>query len=618
MHLLTPKYPVRILLVLFCLVVAKRQVYAQSAALTDSLKHELIIRSAEDSTRLKVLLKLASILRNSATSEALVYGHAALHLADSLRIIEGKGSALQILGLIYNTRTDYRNSLFYSFQALRVYETIGSAEGKAYAYNAIGLVYYSMKKQDLARQYYAMAIEQLNSSGNHKQLSIIYNNMGNVLTEEHKIKESLEYYKKALEHLLAFDAPNSSLNRIYINIGEGYYDLDLLDSASYYLGLGLKASMSGNSDKYAIASCYHGLGKVEIKKHSIRQAGAYLQQALRMAEEGSMKDLLPDIYKTMISLYKEKHDAGNMYKYVLKYDAIKDSIYNETTVRQINEMQEAYQVEKRDREIQLLHQKQQVTEANATNQRLIRNFAIAGLLFVLITGIVLGRNIVLKQRVNNRILSEKNTIAEKNIIQLNHENILAKYEAMKSKTDPHFLFNSLTTLSSIVMEDPKQAVKYIKQFAHLFRMVLEIGDHKTVTLAKELEVVNSYIYLQKIRFGEDLDVSLHIPEAEKHTLIPPFALQMLIENAVKHNVISHNHPFQLSIYTAEGFIVVRNTLQKKSSKVPSTSTGQKSVKERYRILSTVQPVFTETETEYIVRLPLLTTLSILNPEETTV
>jgi tetratricopeptide (TPR) repeat protein len=612
------KYYRFVFIFIFTAILVNTSVKGQSAAAIDSLKNRLSINHVPDSNRLKVLLRLASILRSSATSDALIYGHQALILSDSLKIAEAKGSALQILGLIYNTRMDYRNSLFYSFQALRVYETMGIDDGMAYAYNAVGLVYYSMKKQDLAKQYYAEAIRLFESSGNHRQLSIIYNNMGNVLTEEGKLEESLQYYKQALQNDITYNDSNNNHTRVYINIGDAFSDLNLLDSATHYLNLSLKENTGNDPDNYAIASCYHGLGRVELKKKNIAKADVYLHKALKMAEEGDMRDLQLDVYKTMILLYRDKRDAVKMYEYTEKYDVLKNSIYNETTVRQINDMQEAYQVEKRDREIQLLNQKQKVTEVNAVNQRLVRNFAIAALLLLLVIALVIGRNIVLKQRVNNRMLSEKNVIAEKNIIQLNHENVLAKYEAMKSKTDPHFLFNSLTTLSSIVIEDPKQAVKYIKQFSQLFRMVLEIGDHETVTLLKELEVINSYIYLQKIRFGESLNVSIDINEEDKYTLIPPFALQMLVENAVKHNVISQHNSFYLKIYSEDKYIVVRNTLRKKSSQVPSTSTGQKSVKERYRILGSEQPEFIETETEYIVRLPLLQNISILNTEETTV
>jgi tetratricopeptide (TPR) repeat protein len=589
------------------------QVSAQPAFVTDSLKQELEAHTDADTVKLRILSKLASILRNSATSEALQYGHQALQIADSLKNPEAKASVLQILGLAYNTRMDYRNSLFCSFQALRIYESLNNAGGKAFAYNAIGLVYYSMKKLDMARRYYSMAADLMRSGGDHEQLGIIYVNIGNVLSEEHKLRESLEYYIKARDHFASYTGLRNVPVRVYMNIGETYADLGQTDSALYYLHYAISVNTGPSRDHYAIASAYTQVGKIEFSRKNIKQADVYLNRARKMAEAGGMNDLLPEIYRGMMQLYKDLHDIDNLFIYAQKYDSIKDNIYNETTVRQLNEMQEAYQVAVRDRQIEQLSHQQRLDGITASYQRTMRNVAIGGLLLLILVVVVVARNLVLRQHVKNRILSEKNVIAEKNIIQLDHENVLARYEAMKSKTDPHFLFNSLTTLSSLVMEDQKQAVKYIKQFSHLFRMLLETGDHSTITLKKELELVESYIYLQKIRFGEDLDISVDIPDEMLLLEIPPFALQMLIENAVKHNIIVEGEPFLISVFIKDGYIVVINTLRKKTSRLHSTSTGHRSVKERYRILSNKKPVFTETGTEYIVKLPLLDTTPVSAP-----
>lgn len=586
---------------------------AQPVNVVDSLKAELQMRPESDTSILRPWLRLASLLRHSAPSEALIYGQKALRMADSINAAEAKGSALQILGLICTTLMDYRNSLYYSFQALRLYETIGAEEGKAFAYNAIGLVYSNMKKNDLAWRYFQKAIDEMKKLGNHPDLGVFYNNMGNILSQEKKVRESLHYYKMALEHQVLYGDSLRAISRICINIGDAYADLGMRDSSGLYLNRALKAATGKKPDLYAAAYCYLKLGKADLERNHIAAAASKLERSLNMAEKGGIKDMQIEIYQAMMNLYRVKNDAKRMHAYFLKYDALKDSVYSENTVNQINEMQEAYQVEKRDREIQLLQQKQKVTEAAATNQRLLRNFAIAGLLGLLLVALVVARNIVLKQRVKNRILSEKNAIAQRNIVQLNHENTLAKYEAMKSKTDPHFLFNSLTTLSSLVMDDPRLAVKYIRKFSNVFRMVLEVGDHKTITLRQELELIDSYIYLQKIRFDDQLDVSISVGEPEKHALLPPFALQLLVENAVKHNVISEQHPLSLRVYTEQGHVIVRNSLRKKSSMLSSTGTGQENIRQRYLILSREQPVFEETETEYMVKLPLLAANTIPDP-----
>lgn len=578
--------------------------FAFSQTETDSLKRALSLHAERDTVQLKILLKLASSLRQSATSEALSYGKQALFLADSLRINDGKASALQVLGLICNHRADYRNSLFYSLQALRLYEASHNGEGMAFAYNALGIVYDHLKKYEIAKRYYLQSLHLMEQFGIEKDRSTMYCNLGNIGSFSKSYDESIYYYRLALDNANKFD-DKKSVCRILLNLGELYYERGQPDSARYCFMQVLHISQTQTKELFTTAMVYFELGNMALQENRLEEAERYLHQAEKVAENGSLRNMLDMVYPLLTELYKKLGRYKLAFEYSMKHQEIKDAVYNETTVSQINELQETYQVEKRDREIQLLNQQQEIIQANATNEKLVRNFAIAGLVALLLIALALGRTIVLKQRVKNRILSEKNAIVEKDIIKLSHENMLAKYEAMKSKTDPHFLFNSLTTLSSLVMDDPKLAVKYIKKFSELFRIVLEIGDHQVVTMEKEMEVVNSYIYLQKVRFEDNLLVNIDLPDHLLKMNIPPFALQMVIENAVKHNIISQRHPFSLSVKEEDGFIIVRNTLQKKTSRVHSTSTGQKSVKERYRILCDKQPVFIETATEYIVKLPLL-------------
>ncbi|MFZ6013690.1 MAG: sensor histidine kinase, partial [Bacteroidota bacterium] len=136
------------------------------------------------------------------------------------------------------------------------------------------------------------------------------------------------------------------------------------------------------------------------------------------------------------------------------------------------------------------------------------------------------------------------------------ESIMAKYESLKNQVNPHFLFNSFNALTNLVYEDQEKAVKFIKQLSDVYRYVLDTRDKELVSLEEEQRFLLSYIYLEKIRFGDKLNIDIQLPQTK--TKVAPLALQMLVENAIKHNIISEDDPLFVRLYQENGFIVVEN------------------------------------------------------------
>ncbi|HLT73045.1 MAG TPA: histidine kinase, partial [Cyclobacteriaceae bacterium] len=135
-------------------------------------------------------------------------------------------------------------------------------------------------------------------------------------------------------------------------------------------------------------------------------------------------------------------------------------------------------------------------------------------------------------------------IVEKEKFQ--RESITAKYESLKNQVNPHFLFNNLNALTNLVYEDQEKAVRFVKQLADVYRYVLDTRNQEVVPLKDELTFLQSYICLQRIRFGDKLSIDVALPDQE--VFITPLALQMLIENAIKHNIVSAEDPLSISIY----------------------------------------------------------------------
>ncbi len=184
------------------------------------------------------------------------------------------------------------------------------------------------------------------------------------------------------------------------------------------------------------------------------------------------------------------------------------------------------------------------------------------------------------------------------------ESMAATYENLKSQVNPHFLFNSLNALTNLVYEDQDKAANFIKQLSEVYRYVLDTRDREVVPLEEEVKFLNSYIYLQQIRFGDKLSIELSLNGL--NTMVAPLALQMLIENAVKHNEVSEENPLHVKIYQEIGFIVVENNLQKKSRLGESSSgLGLENISKRYEFLSKKKVKIEQVNNKFLVKLPVI-------------
>jgi LytS/YehU family sensor histidine kinase len=186
------------------------------------------------------------------------------------------------------------------------------------------------------------------------------------------------------------------------------------------------------------------------------------------------------------------------------------------------------------------------------------------------------------------------------------ENIEFHFEMLKNQVNPHFLFNSLNTLSSLIYTNQDTAAKFVRQLARVYRYVLENRDKEVISLKEELTFLQSFIYLIHLRFSENLKVEIEIPEKMQEKLIAPMTLQMLIENAIKHNVVSQKKPLTIQIY-ADMFdhITVTNNLQKKVVREYSSNIGLKNISSRYGFITDRKIIIEETGKYFKVRVPLL-------------
>lgn len=185
------------------------------------------------------------------------------------------------------------------------------------------------------------------------------------------------------------------------------------------------------------------------------------------------------------------------------------------------------------------------------------------------------------------------------------ESIKSQFGSLKAQLDPHFLFNSLNVLSSLIRKDLDRAELFIDDFAKVYRYVLEVKDEMVVDLNSELEFLKAYVNLQQIRFGKALQLEMKLDPSVLEWFVPPLSLQELVNNAIKHNEVLEERPLIIEVYNEGKTLVIKNNLQPRKDKIISTKLGIENLKKRYALLNNELPEFSLTQSHFIAKIPMI-------------
>jgi len=189
--------------------------------------------------------------------------------------------------------------------------------------------------------------------------------------------------------------------------------------------------------------------------------------------------------------------------------------------------------------------------------------------------------------------------------QLRTEKLAGQYQSLKNQLNPHFLFNSLNVLTNLVYENADKSASFIQQLSKIYRYVLDVQQEELVSLADEIGFAQNYLSLQKLRFEDNLIYDIEINHIDGFYL-PPLSLQLLLENAIKHNIVSMEHPLKIEIFQKDDILMVSNNFQpKKYDKVDSSGIGLENIRRRYELMSDKHPEIINSSIEFSVKLPLL-------------
>ena len=185
------------------------------------------------------------------------------------------------------------------------------------------------------------------------------------------------------------------------------------------------------------------------------------------------------------------------------------------------------------------------------------------------------------------------------------ESANAQLQNLKNQLNPHFLFNNLSVLTSLVYKNQDKAADFINELAKVYRYVLDTKNSELVSLNEELQFINHYFYLQKIRFEDSISFEINIEESKKSDYLLPMCLQMLVENTIQHNETSQAHPLIVLIYTENDSLVIENPILSRSNISESTKTGIKNIEQRYLFFTDKKVIVSNNGKIFKVILPLI-------------
>lgn len=573
------------------------------------------------------------------TSDLLLaskYADSVKLLADELKSEKGYFQAEYNFGSIAHFKGEYPLAL----EHLHAFAAYMKAQGDS-AQLAKGLYHIAMVNMNLgnydkcfALLYRILAIEE--KANNSKKIATIFNVIGATNKRINKFKEAIDAYRqagkifKAANLKVDYGMSLQNMANIYISLKsydtaklayeealQIFYDFKNPVFIGTVLGnLGNLHEAKNEYDKALqyhqqaltiwrqhirkrqLANCLNNIGRSFMKLKRYSEADQYVKEALALALEVNSNPLLYDVYSNINDLHVEKKDFEKAYHYYSLATAIKDSLFNETSTKQINELQAKYEAEKKDKQIMVLAKEKEL-QVKETERRAALNKAFAAGLVLMILVVVL-LFYIFRQRLllTSKITEVKEAEFKRQVSEL-------EMKALRAQINPHFLFNCMNAINLMIRKgDNENACLYLAKFSKLVRLILENAEASAVTLESEIALLESYIQLEELRLPGKISYSISVDESigTQNTYLPSMILQPVIENAIWHGIVHKENDAKGMIKvdvrqnedrllcTVEDNGVGRDKAQQLRDKslLNNKSMGMKITEERLRLLSRKQ------------------------------
>ncbi|NTW31299.1 MAG: tetratricopeptide repeat protein [Bacteroidetes bacterium] len=498
-------------------ICAQRSAYSSSwRYTTDSLIQQLKI-SKSDTSRILLLHKIGDLYKRTIPDSAFHYYNIALTI--SVNIKNEKFTALSLcdIGLFYVDKGDYNKALKYFFNSLKINEEISDKKGLAQSLTYIGIVNLEQGLYDKALEYFTKSLKIFKEIDFKKGIIMCNTNIGNIYLYQGSYDKAIEFYTKSLK-MYEETGDKYGMSVCYNNLGSTYYNKKIYKNAitNFTNSLKIKQELG---DKHGISGVLSSLAALNIKLKNYNKAVEYALEGLKFAKETKSLPQEKLAYECLSVANDSLHNYQKAFEYHKLFKEINDSIFNEERSKQITEMHTKYDTEKKEKELLVKGKELQIQDLKISRMNLY--------LFILAIIIIL-------------ILTIAFFIIRKNKYQSLLKNIQLEQILLQSQMNPHFIFNSLSVIQSIIYQNKTEfAVKYLSRFAKLTRIILENSRAEYVTLDKEITMIELYLDLQSIRFENKFNYVIEVdPELSPEMIaIPPMLAQPFIENSIEHGIM---------------------------------------------------------------------------------
>jgi tetratricopeptide (TPR) repeat protein len=450
---------------------------------------------------------------------------------DSVRMREG----LFHMAVVDMNLGNYEKSLATLYGLLKNVEEGKDAGKVGMILNSIGTVHDRTNKFNEAVDAYIRAGEMFIKAKLPVRYGMTLQNRANIYLAQKKNVEAGKAYQEALRIFEEAKLP-VFVAIVLGNLGRWHVAQNQYDLALSHNQRALMIWRQHNR-KHSLANCLINLGITSVKLKQYAQASTYLNEALSIGKEIKVDLLMYEVYSAIQALHLAQNDFKQAYDFYSLANEMKDSLFTESRIKEVNELQAKYETEKKDKQIVLLAKEKETQTLEAQRQATLKKAFIGAL--VLVTIIALLIIFLLRQKmINNKILSVKNQeIKESN---LKREISELEMKALRAQINPHFIFNSMNSINTMILAgDADGASHYLAKFSKLIRLILENSENNSVSLGNELAMLESYIQLENLRFKGRINYRIEVSETidKENTNLPSMVLQPFVENAIWHGLM---------------------------------------------------------------------------------
>lgn len=448
---------------------------------------------------------------------------------------KGIAASQNNMAIIYGDMGNYPEALKSHYASLKIEEEDGDKQAAGLSYNNIGIVNEALEEYEEAIRNYEKAVALARESEDKQGMGNAYNNIGIVLKKQGKYEEALKNYVLALEFRKEVGYPKGIFES-YNNIGIIYYTLGNYEEALKNHELSLAISTKANYE-LGMANSRLNTAIVYLKQKQFAKAEPLLKHALAYYQGIHYKQNIVEAYEALTALYNDQGDYKQAMNYLRLYVAQKDSLINDNSKKELLQAAMKYEYEKKEAVAKVEQEKKEAIQ----NEELEKRATQAKLYIALCILILIVFATVFLQMRNKR-----------NTEKLRLENSLIDLEqkALRLQMNPHFIFNALNSIQGFITENNQSSArKYLSKFARLMRLIMENSAKKTVSLQNEIDVLNDYLELTRLRFPEKFSFRIDVDEQidAEACEIPPMLLQPFVENAVLHGLAAKASDGHISI-----------------------------------------------------------------------